>query len=124
MIAAARAAERADASPTSPGSRASRATTFHSARWDHDHDLTGERVAVIGTGASAIQFVPEIQPEVERLHVFQRTPPWVAAARATGRCPRCERRLFRAAPPAQRLMRAAIYWAREAARPRRSCGPR
>ena len=50
---------------------------FHSARWDHDHDLNGRQVAVIGTGASAIQFVPEIQPQVGRLHLFQRTPPWV-----------------------------------------------
>jgi cation diffusion facilitator CzcD-associated flavoprotein CzcO len=52
-------------------------TIFHSARWDHKHDLSGERVAVIGTGASAIQFVPEIQPLVRRLTVFQRTPAWV-----------------------------------------------
>jgi len=52
-------------------------TVFHSARWDHDHDLTGRRVAVVGTGASAIQFVPEIQPAVGHLTLFQRTPPWV-----------------------------------------------
>jgi cation diffusion facilitator CzcD-associated flavoprotein CzcO len=50
---------------------------FHSARWDHGHDLRGRRVAVVGTGASAIQFVPEIQPQVGHLDVFQRTPPWV-----------------------------------------------
>ncbi|MGA5423561.1 flavin-containing monooxygenase [Streptomyces lavendulocolor] len=50
---------------------------FHSARWDHDYDLTGKRVAMIGTGASAIQIVPAIQPEVGRLTLFQRTPPWV-----------------------------------------------
>ncbi|WP_322938448.1 flavin-containing monooxygenase [Nocardioides bizhenqiangii] len=50
---------------------------FHSAEWDHDVDLAGKRVAVIGTGASAIQFVPEIQPEVEHLTVFQRTPPYI-----------------------------------------------
>ncbi|HET7689567.1 MAG TPA: NAD(P)/FAD-dependent oxidoreductase [Nocardioidaceae bacterium] len=50
---------------------------FHSAEWDHSVDLTGRRVAVIGTGASAIQFVPEIQPEVARLQLFQRTPPYV-----------------------------------------------
>ena len=52
-------------------------TVFHSARWDHQHDLSGERVAVIGTGASAIQFVPQIQPRVGHLTVFQRTPPWI-----------------------------------------------
>jgi cation diffusion facilitator CzcD-associated flavoprotein CzcO len=50
---------------------------FHSARWDHGHNLRGRRVAVVGTGASAIQFVPEIQPQVGHLDVFQRTPPWV-----------------------------------------------
>ncbi len=51
--------------------------TFHSARWDHDVDLTGKRVAVIGTGASAVQFVPEIAPAVGALTLFQRTPPWL-----------------------------------------------
>ena len=50
---------------------------FHSGDWNHDHDLTGERVAVIGTGASAIQIVPEIQKRSRRLTVFQRTPGWV-----------------------------------------------
>jgi cation diffusion facilitator CzcD-associated flavoprotein CzcO len=50
---------------------------FHSANWDHDFDLTGKRVAVIGTGASAIQFVPKIQPQVARLDLYQRTAPWV-----------------------------------------------
>ncbi|EOR10506.1 flavin-containing monooxygenase [Acinetobacter tandoii] len=50
---------------------------FHSARWKHDYDLTDKRVAVIGTGASAIQFIPQIQPDVKELIVFQRTAPWV-----------------------------------------------
>jgi len=50
---------------------------FHSARWKHDYDLTGKRVAVIGTGASAIQFIPQIQPLAKELIVFQRTAPWV-----------------------------------------------
>jgi cation diffusion facilitator CzcD-associated flavoprotein CzcO len=50
---------------------------FHSARWNHDYHLTGKRVAVIGTGASAVQFVPEIQPEVAGLDLFQRTAHWV-----------------------------------------------
>ncbi|MFD3592474.1 flavin-containing monooxygenase [Nocardia sp. NPDC058640] len=52
-------------------------TSFHSAEWDHEVDLTGKRVAVIGTGASAIQFVPEIQPHVEKLTVFQRSAPYI-----------------------------------------------
>ena len=50
---------------------------FHSARWNHAYDLSGKRVAVVGTGASAIQFVPQIQPLAKQLHVFQRTAPWV-----------------------------------------------
>lgn len=50
---------------------------FHSARWNHDYDLTGKRIAVIGTGASAIQFVPQVQPLAKALIVFQRTAPWV-----------------------------------------------
>ena len=52
-------------------------TSFHSARWDHEAKLTGKRVAVIGTGASAVQFVPEIAEQVGELLVFQRTPPWL-----------------------------------------------
>jgi cation diffusion facilitator CzcD-associated flavoprotein CzcO len=87
-------------------------TTFHSARWDHDHDLRGERVAVIGTGASAIQFVPRIQPLVGRLHVFQRTPPWVMP-HPNRALSELERRLYRHLPAAQLAMRAGIYWARE-----------
>ena len=63
--------------PPIPGLETFNGEMFHSARWDHDCDLKGKRVAVIGTGASAIQFVPQIQPEVSELHVFQRTAPWV-----------------------------------------------
>jgi cation diffusion facilitator CzcD-associated flavoprotein CzcO len=63
--------------PSLPGLERFEGTVFHSARWNHDHDLSGREVAVVGTGASAIQFVPEIQPRVGRLHLFQRTPPWV-----------------------------------------------
>src|ERR1700752_3857840 len=50
--------------------------TMHTARWDHDQDLTGKRVAIIGTGASAVQVIPEIAPIVKQLTVFQRTPIW------------------------------------------------
>ena len=52
-------------------------TYFHSARWNHDHDLRGKRVGVVGIAASAIQFVPEIAPQVEQLHMYQRTANWV-----------------------------------------------
>ena len=51
--------------------------SFHSAQWDHSIELKGKRVAVIGTGASAFQFVPEIAPDVQQLFVFQRTAPWI-----------------------------------------------
>jgi cation diffusion facilitator CzcD-associated flavoprotein CzcO len=85
---------------------------FHSARWNHDYDLRGKRVAVVGTGASTIQFLPKIQPQVKELHLFQRTPPWVMPSR-NRRISRLERSLYRAFPPAQKAMRAAIYWARE-----------
>ncbi|MGH3683766.1 MAG: flavin-containing monooxygenase [Pseudonocardiaceae bacterium] len=64
--------------PSLPGLETFQNTMFHSANWDHNHDLSGKRVAVIGTGASAIQFVPKIQPKVGHLDVYQRTPPWVA----------------------------------------------
>lgn len=85
---------------------------FHSARWRHDYDLTGRRVAVVGTGASAIQFVPEIQPKVSRLHIFQRTPPWIMPRRDRALGAR-SRRLFRRWPLAQRATREGIYWFRE-----------
>lgn len=63
--------------PNIPGLKDFKGKLFHSSRWDHAHDLSGERVAVIGTGASAIQFVPQIQPRVKQLTIFQRTPQWV-----------------------------------------------
>ena len=98
--------------PSIPGIDSFEGTTFHSARWNHEHDLTGERVAVIGTGASAIQFVPEIQPHVGRMHVFQRTAPWVMP-HGRRSLTTTERRIYRRLPQAQLAMRAAIYWARE-----------
>ncbi|MFD7164189.1 flavin-containing monooxygenase [Streptomyces violascens] len=63
--------------PEIPGLASFPGKVFHSARWDHDYDLRGKRVAMVGTGASAIQIVPSIQPDVARLTLFQRTPPWV-----------------------------------------------
>jgi cation diffusion facilitator CzcD-associated flavoprotein CzcO len=63
--------------PDIPGLDTFEGTVFHSARWDHDHDLRGERIAVIGSAASAVQFVPEIAPDARQLHVFQRTPNWI-----------------------------------------------
>jgi cation diffusion facilitator CzcD-associated flavoprotein CzcO len=63
--------------PDVPGLDSFQGTLFHSARWNHDHDLTGERVAVIGTAASAVQFLPVIAPQTGALHVFQRQAQWV-----------------------------------------------
>ncbi|HEV2802475.1 MAG TPA: NAD(P)/FAD-dependent oxidoreductase [Pyrinomonadaceae bacterium] len=89
-----------------------RGRQFHSARWDHDFDLEGRRVAVVGTGASAVQFVPEIQPKVAQLYLFQRTPPWIIP-RNDRRLSGFEQRLFRRFPAAQRLARGSIYLFRE-----------
>lgn len=98
--------------PVLPGADRFRGAAFHSAGWDHSYDLNRKRVAVIGTGASAVQFVPEIAPLVDRLHLFQRTPPWVLpkADRAIGAG---QQRLFRRAPLAQWLYRVARYWQME-----------
>ncbi|GAA1349407.1 flavin-containing monooxygenase [Streptomyces beijiangensis] len=63
--------------PEIPGLEGFEGKVFHSAQWDHDYDLTGKRVAMIGTGASAIQIVPAIQPQVAKMTLFQRTAPWV-----------------------------------------------
>jgi cation diffusion facilitator CzcD-associated flavoprotein CzcO len=85
---------------------------FHSARWNHDVDLTGKRVAVIGTGASAIQIVPELQKTAGHLDIYQRTAPYVLPRndRAYGRL---ERIALRHVPGLQKLYRTAIYWGRE-----------
>jgi cation diffusion facilitator CzcD-associated flavoprotein CzcO len=72
---------------------------LHTARWDHAVDLAGQRVALIGTGASAVQVVPSIAPEVERLTVFQRTPIW-CLPKLDGPIPRGVRRTLRAVPGA------------------------
>lgn len=86
---------------------------FHSARWNHDVDLRGKRIAVIGTGASAVQFVPELQRVAARLTVFQRTPPWITPRGDRDTSPR-RRRAFARFPAAQRLARAGIFLGNEA----------
>jgi cation diffusion facilitator CzcD-associated flavoprotein CzcO len=87
--------------------------SFHSSRWDHAYDLSGKRVAVIGTGASSIQFVPEIAAKVGRLDVYQRTPNWIIP-RPDRAYSRAEKWLFRVLPFTRRLHRAMIYWGHEA----------
>ncbi len=86
---------------------------FHSAAWRHDVELRGARVALIGTGASAIQIAPQIQPVVGELAVYQRTPPWILP-HPDRRISERERALYRAVPLAQQAMRSSIAWAREA----------
>ena len=98
--------------PKLPGLETFAGKAFHSARWDHDHDLADKRVAVIGTGASAIQFVPHIQPKVAALNVFQRTPPWIVP-RGDHALGARQRRVLRSSNAAQWLKRASIYALRE-----------
>lgn len=89
-----------------------RGEAFHSARWNHDAALTGKSVAVIGTGASAIQFVPQIVPKVKELKLFQRSGAWVipkADRPFTG----FEQWLFETVPMTDRLYRGLIYWKNE-----------
>ena len=83
-------------------------TIFHSARWQHEIDLTGKRVAVIGSGASAIQFVPKIQPKVAKLVLFQRTPQWVLPKMDQTLSPLMHQ-LFKRLPLTQLVMRGAIF---------------
>ncbi|CAN3128167.1 flavin-containing monooxygenase [Mycobacterium sp. smrl_JER01] len=86
---------------------------FHSAQWDHDVDLTGKKVAVIGTGASAIQIVPEIVDDVGELQLYQRTPAWVMP-RPNNPIPEGLQRVFTTVPGTRAAMRAGIYWLHEA----------
>jgi cation diffusion facilitator CzcD-associated flavoprotein CzcO len=94
--------------PDLPGLETFEGKAFHSARWDHEYDLTGKRVAVLGTGSSAIQFVPEIQPKVEHLYLFQRTAPWVLP-KPDRRVLGVERALYHKLPITQRALRGFIY---------------
>ncbi len=99
--------------PELPGIERFTGPAFHSAQWRHDVDLAGKRVAVIGTGASAVQFVPRIVKDVEALTLFQRTPPWIMPKGDHAMSGRI-RALFRAFPPAQRAYRTLLYWLLEA----------
>jgi cation diffusion facilitator CzcD-associated flavoprotein CzcO len=88
-------------------------TAFHSADWNHDHDLTGRRVAVIGTGASAVQFIPRIAQKVSHLDVYQRTAPWITPKPDREIGPR-EQRWYVQVPMLQRALRNIVYWLLEA----------
>jgi cation diffusion facilitator CzcD-associated flavoprotein CzcO len=99
--------------PDIPGIEGFAGTIMHSARWDGSWRPDGRRVAVVGTGASAIQIVPAIQPAAEHLTVFQRTAAFVVPHTNHKVRPRTKA-LYRALPPAQRAARVAVYWTREA----------
>ncbi|MEV4678264.1 MULTISPECIES: flavin-containing monooxygenase [Actinomadura] len=94
--------------PDIPGLETFAGTAFHSARWDHGHDLAGRRIAVIGNGASAVQFVPRIAPDAATLTVFQREPQWVGW-KWDRRYPRLRSRLNRRLPVLQRLSRLGVF---------------
>ncbi|MDP2229053.1 MAG: NAD(P)/FAD-dependent oxidoreductase, partial [Moraxellaceae bacterium] len=85
---------------------------IHSARWDHDYDFAGKRVAVVGTGASAVQIIPELVKTAASVKVFQRTPGWVTP-RADYRSPDWSKTLFRHLPAAQTALRQALFWTHE-----------
>jgi len=94
--------------PDLPGLDDFAGTAFHSARWDHGHDLTGRDVAVVGIGASAIQFVPEIARQARSVTLFQRSVNYVGPKPDAAFSERAKA-IFRAVPPLQRLYRASIW---------------
>ena len=99
--------------PELPGIANFKGQTWHSARWNHEYDLRGKKVAVVGTGASAVQFVPKIAPDVAELTLFQRTPPWIMP-KPDHAMPSWAQTLFKRVPGTQRLYRNALYWLLEA----------
>ena len=100
------------ATPDIKGLQSFTGELFHTARWNHDYDLSGRRVAVIGTGASAVQVVPSIADEVEHLAVYQRTPAWVVPKRDKVYSVRYKRWLRRF-PALLRVSRFLKYWLSE-----------
>jgi cation diffusion facilitator CzcD-associated flavoprotein CzcO len=98
--------------PDIKGLQSFRGELFHTARWNHDFDLTGKNVAVIGTGASAVQVVPALAPQVARLSVFQRTPAWVVP-KPDARYSERARDFYARFPLALKASRLARFWASE-----------
>jgi len=94
--------------PPAPGIEDFEGHSFHSAEWDHDHPLDGRKVAVIGTGASAIQFAPEIAPIVDRMTIYQRSAPWVLP-KSDRAYPEWERRLFERFPARVAASRLGLF---------------
>ena len=98
--------------PHIPGIENFKGKVFHSSQWDHSYDLHGKTVASIGTGGSAIQYIPEIAPQTERLYVFQRTAAWVIP-RDERLYKGLEKKLFAKFDWFRKLHRARLYWSNE-----------
>lgn len=99
--------------PSIKGQETFTGTSFHSSHWDHQYDINDKKIAVIGTGASAIQIVPSIADKVKELYLYQRTAPWVlpkADREMTG----IEKWLFKSLPLTQKTLRSVVYWINEA----------
>jgi cation diffusion facilitator CzcD-associated flavoprotein CzcO len=94
------------AMPHFPGQETFKGTIFHSGLWNHEHDLSGERIAVIGCGASAIQFLPAIQPQAGHIYSYQRTPSWVLP-KLDFAVPEPVQKIFQRVPGLQKLVREA-----------------
>lgn len=98
--------------PAFPGLERFKGKVFHSSKWDHGYDLAGKKVVSVGTGASAIQYVPKIAPQVARLTVVQRTPGWIVPRDERAYSERTKK-LFRRFPVLRKLHRARLYWSNE-----------
>ena len=98
--------------PNIPGIDDYEGHKIHSARWDHDYDFSGKRVAVVGTGASGVQIIPELVKVADSVKVFQRTPGWVLP-RLNARTSGLFKRILTDVPLAQKAVRAAWYWGHE-----------
>ncbi len=99
--------------PSFPGRETFKGAVFHSARWDHKVSLSGKRVISIGTGGSAIQYIPEVAKLAQKLTVMQRTPAWVLPRKERAYTP-MEKALFRKSPALRTLHRLGIYLKNEA----------
>jgi cation diffusion facilitator CzcD-associated flavoprotein CzcO len=98
--------------PDLPGLERFKGPAFHSSAWDYGVELGGKKVGVVGTGASAIQFVPQIAPQVEKLHLFQRTPAWIVPRLDFAISEKWKRR-FRNIPVTRWAFRQYIFWRQE-----------
>jgi len=99
--------------PNITGRESFAGAAFHSSQWDTEFDVTNKRLAIIGTGASAMQIVPEVAKTAQHVSVFQRTPPWVIP-RNDGPTSKRRQSLFSKAPILQKTMRGLLYWRLEA----------